>query len=108
MTVRDEVKLEVGGSRPLAAPRHAGSTAFGSFRLLQVLLFGLTVAGVVVGWRIVGARRDRAGRLRGLRPDRWPGRSSGSSTPAPGTAPGARRPRTTSWPASTRWWRPWR
>ena len=35
----------------VAAPA-SGSPTFGSFRLLQVLLFGLTVAAVVIGWRI--------------------------------------------------------
>jgi signal transduction histidine kinase len=50
MTVRDEVQVEVGGDAHISAPA-VGSTAFGSFRLLQVLLFALTVAGVVVGWR---------------------------------------------------------
>jgi signal transduction histidine kinase len=50
MTVRDEVQVEVGSEPATTAPA-AGSAAFGSFRLLQVLLFGLTVAGVVVGWR---------------------------------------------------------
>jgi len=52
VTVRDEVQIEVGGKPSLtaSAPRRA---TFGSFRLLQLLLFGLTVAGVVIGWRIV-------------------------------------------------------
>ena len=51
MTVRDEVQVEVGEQPAVAAPA-PGRPAFGSFRLLQVVLFGLTVAGVVIGWRI--------------------------------------------------------
>ncbi len=51
MSVRDEVKIELGGGTAVAAsPPGAGS--FVSSRLLQVVVFGLTVAGVVVGWRI--------------------------------------------------------
>jgi signal transduction histidine kinase len=51
VTVRDEVKVEAadGPSVTASAP---GRASFGSFRLLQVLLFALTVAAVVVGWRI--------------------------------------------------------
>ena len=51
MTVRGEVKLAEGEAAPMAAPARA-STAFGSFRLLQVLILGLTIAGVVIGLRI--------------------------------------------------------
>ena len=51
MTVRGEVKLAEGEAAPVAAPARA-STAFGSFRLLQVLILGLTIAGVVIGLRI--------------------------------------------------------
>jgi len=50
MTVRDEVQVEVG-REPIVAVSGPGSSAFGSFRLLQVLVFALTVAAVVVGWR---------------------------------------------------------
>ncbi len=50
MTVRDEVQVAVGRG-PTVAVRGPGSSAFGSFRLLQVLVFALTVAVVVVGWR---------------------------------------------------------
>jgi signal transduction histidine kinase len=55
MTVRDEVQVETGGGPPIVAPA-AGSAAFGTFRLLQVLLFGLTVAFVVVGLRTATPR----------------------------------------------------
>ena len=51
MTVKDDVKLEVG-DRPTAAAAAPGSTVFGSFRLLQVLILGLTIAGVVIGLRV--------------------------------------------------------
>lgn len=51
MTVRDEVQFEVG-SEPSLAASAPGRPKFGWFRLLQVLLFGLTVASVVIGWRI--------------------------------------------------------
>ena len=51
MTVRGDVKLEVG-DRPTVAAAAPGSTVFGSFRLLQVLILGLTIAGVVIGLRI--------------------------------------------------------
>ena len=51
MTVKDDVKLEVG-DRPTAAAAAPGSAVFGSFRLLQVLILGLTIAGVVLGLRI--------------------------------------------------------
>jgi signal transduction histidine kinase len=51
VTVRDEVQFEVGGE-PSVAASAPGRPTFGWFRLLQVLLFGLTVAGVVIGWRI--------------------------------------------------------
>ncbi|MFZ0248945.1 MAG: histidine kinase [Acidimicrobiales bacterium] len=50
MTVRDDVQADTHG-RSTVAPIPSAST-FGSFRLLQVLLFGLTLAGVVIGWRI--------------------------------------------------------
>jgi len=51
VTVGGEVKLEVG-DRPTVAASAPPSALFGSFRLLQVLILGLTVAGVVVGLRI--------------------------------------------------------
>ncbi len=51
MTVRDEVQFEVGGE-PSVAASAPGRPTFGWFRLLQVLLFGLTVVAVVIGWRI--------------------------------------------------------
>jgi signal transduction histidine kinase len=51
VTVRGEVKLAEGEAAPIAPPARS-STAFGSFRLLQVLILGLTVAGVVIGLRI--------------------------------------------------------
>jgi signal transduction histidine kinase len=50
VTVRGEVNLEV--SEPAVAVSAPGSAALGGFRLLQVVLLGLTVAGVVVGLRI--------------------------------------------------------
>ena len=50
MTVHGEVNLEVG--EPVVAVSAPPSTAVGGFRLLQVVLLGLTVAGVVVGLRI--------------------------------------------------------
>ena len=50
MTVHGEVNLEVG-EPSVAVPAH-GSSAFGAFRLAQVLLLGLTIAGVVVGLRV--------------------------------------------------------
>ena len=55
MTVRDEVQVEVGGEAPVTASA-PGRPIPGSFRLLQVLLFGLTVAGVVIGWRVAVPR----------------------------------------------------
>jgi len=51
MTVRDAAEVETDSQPPVAAPAPV-SGAFGSFRLLQALLFGLTVVGVVIGWRI--------------------------------------------------------
>jgi signal transduction histidine kinase len=51
VTVRGEVKLAEREAALVAAPG-GSSTAFGSFRLLQVLILGLTVAGVVIGLRI--------------------------------------------------------
>jgi signal transduction histidine kinase len=51
VTVRDEVQFEVGGE-PSVAASAPGRPTFGWFRLLQVLLFGLTVVVVVIGWRI--------------------------------------------------------
>jgi signal transduction histidine kinase len=51
VTVRDEVQFEVGREPPVAASAR-GRPTFGWFRLLQILLFGLTVVVVVVGWRI--------------------------------------------------------
>ncbi len=50
MTVRDEVQFGVGGE-PSVASSVPGRATFSSFRLLHFLLFGLTVAGVVIGWR---------------------------------------------------------
>ncbi len=51
MTVQGEVELEVG-TPPVVVPTVPATSAFGSFRLLQVLILGLTVGGVVVGLRI--------------------------------------------------------
>jgi signal transduction histidine kinase len=51
VTVRDEVQFEVGGEPSVDASAR-GRPIFGWFRLLQVLLFGLTVVVVVIGWRI--------------------------------------------------------
>ena len=51
VTVGGEMKLEVAERPAVTAPAPA-ATAFGSFRLLQVLILGLTIAGVVVGLRI--------------------------------------------------------
>jgi signal transduction histidine kinase len=51
VTVRDEVQFEVGREPPVAASA-PGRPTFSWFRLLQVLLFGLTVVVVVIGWRI--------------------------------------------------------
>ncbi len=50
MTVRDEVQFDVGGEPTVTAPA-PGRATFGWIRLLQVVLFGLTVAGVVIGLR---------------------------------------------------------
>ena len=59
MTVRGEVKLAEGEAAPMAAPART-STAFGSFRLLQVLILGLTIAGVAAAAdRIVRMRDGR-------------------------------------------------
>jgi signal transduction histidine kinase len=56
MTVRDEVQVEGEvESHPVVAPSRA-SSAFESFRLLQLLIFGLTVAVVVIGWRVAVPR----------------------------------------------------
>ena len=52
MTVPGDVKLEVAES-PLIIESQVGAPALGWFRLLQVLLLGLTIAGVAVGVRIV-------------------------------------------------------
>ena len=52
MTVGGDMQLEVGESHVLAAAA-PGSTVFRPFRLVQVLIFGLTIAGVVVGIRIL-------------------------------------------------------
>jgi signal transduction histidine kinase len=48
MTVRDHVEVD---SPPVVAPAPTAH-AFGWFPLLQVALFALTVASVVVGWRL--------------------------------------------------------
>jgi signal transduction histidine kinase len=48
MSVRDHVEVE---SPPVVAPAPTAS-AFGWFPLLQVVLFALTVASVVIGWRV--------------------------------------------------------
>jgi signal transduction histidine kinase len=50
MTVSGDVKLEVG-DRPAVGAAAPASTVFGSFRLLQVLILGLTIAVVVIGLR---------------------------------------------------------
>src|ERR1700733_5272185 len=52
MTVRGDMERDVEESPAEATSASAGSSAVGGFRLLQVLLLGLTVAGVVVGIRI--------------------------------------------------------
>ncbi len=46
------MKLEVA-DRPVVAASAPTSAAFGSFRLIQVLILGLTIAGVVIGLRVV-------------------------------------------------------
>ena len=51
MSVRDEVQVEMG-DRSTAVALGAGVGHSDSFRLVQVVLFGLTIAGIVVGWRI--------------------------------------------------------
>ena len=51
MAVREEVQVEVGS--PLSATAPAPARVVTSFRLLQVVVFGLTVAAVVIGWRIM-------------------------------------------------------
>ena len=51
MTLHDEAQLAVVSEPTVVAPASSSARA-GSFRLLQALLFGLTVAGVVIGWRI--------------------------------------------------------
>jgi signal transduction histidine kinase len=51
VTVGGEVKLGVDDRPAVTAPA-SPSTVFGSFRLLQVLILGLTAAGVVIGLRI--------------------------------------------------------
>jgi signal transduction histidine kinase len=50
VVVRDEVQADLNGGAAVVAPA-ARSASLGSARLLQVVLFGLTVAVVVVGWR---------------------------------------------------------
>jgi signal transduction histidine kinase len=50
MTVRDDVQVEADHRSALALP--PSRSPLGSFRLLQLLLFGLTLACVVIGWRI--------------------------------------------------------
>ena len=52
MTAPGDVKLEVADS-PLLIESQTGAPTLGWFRFLQVLLLGLTIAGVVVGVRIV-------------------------------------------------------
>ena len=51
MTVRGAVELEVE-KPPFVADARPATSAFGLFRLLQVLILGLTIVGVVVGLRI--------------------------------------------------------
>jgi signal transduction histidine kinase len=51
MTLQNEAQLAVGAEPTILAPA-SNSPAFRSFRPLQGLLFGLTVAGVIIGWRI--------------------------------------------------------
>ncbi len=51
MSVGGDTQLEVGNSAVLSASAPS-STALGPFRLVQVVIFGLTIAGVVVGLRI--------------------------------------------------------
>jgi signal transduction histidine kinase len=51
MTVGGDMQLEVGEG-PVLTASAPSSTDFGPFRLVQVLILGLTVAGVVVGLRI--------------------------------------------------------
>ncbi len=53
MAVRDEMELKVGEPPTMSASASAPASAgAGSFRLLQLLILGLTVAGVIVGLRI--------------------------------------------------------
>ncbi len=106
MTLRDEVQIDVGGE-PSVVAAAPGRPAFGWFRLLQVVLFGLTVAVVVIGWRIsvphgiapansVAFGLTLAWALVGIVDT---GRE---------IAGGPRRPLIISSPPSTRWWRRWR
>ena len=55
MAVPNEVQMEVGSPPPGAAAAPAPG-AFSSFKVVQVVLFGLTVAGVVIGWKITAPR----------------------------------------------------
>ena len=49
MALREQVQVEVGS--PLSANAPAPARLVTSFKLLQVVLLGLTVAAVVIGWR---------------------------------------------------------
>jgi signal transduction histidine kinase len=51
VTVPGDVKLEVADA-PLVVASQAGAPALGLIRLLRVVLLGVTIAGVVVGFRI--------------------------------------------------------
>ena len=91
VTVGGEVKLEVGDRARHGRDRHAGGgLRFGSFRLLQVLLLGLTLPASSSGCasRSPGGSRRSIAVAFGLTVVLGAGR--GSSTPVPGTAPGAR------------------
>jgi signal transduction histidine kinase len=55
MTVRDQVQAEPGSEISAAAPGR-GSSGWRPFSVLQVVLFGLTVAVVVLGWRVAVPR----------------------------------------------------
>ncbi len=55
MTVRDEVQVTADRQLPAVASAPV-SSGWGPFRFLQLVLFALTVAAVVVGWRVAVPR----------------------------------------------------
>ena len=99
-----------GGGEPALCRRacSCGGRLVTSFKLLQVVLFGLTVAAVVIGWRITAPSGIAPASSVAFGLDARLGSGRAGRRPRPRARAGARPPRSTFWRRSMPWSRPWR